>query len=465
MLTGRKYRLDLTPEQIAYAERIGDICRFVWNTALEQRRLYRQRGSWMNYVPQARELAEAKQVFPWLADAPANCLQQTLMDLDKACRTHGTFNVNWRDKHRWSPAFRFPEGKKIRVERLNRRWGRVKLSKVGWVRFRWTRPLDGEIRSATVSYKSGQWYISFLVEDSMTTPERHAGTPVGVDRGIKVCATTSTGEFHDREYITVGEAKRYRRLEQQLARCGKGSANRAKVRAAKQKIMARVRDRRTDFCARTASDLAMRHSVVVLEALNTQGMTASGKGTPEAPGKKVAQKAGLNKAILAKGWHRLEIALRNAARYTGTALVLVDPAYTSQTCYLCKHVDTKSRESQAVFRCTACGHTDHADTNAAKNILNAAGYAVSACGDLVAGRSVKQEPALPRGLAHQPAFELVGIPEPLRRGGNQELQPGGPGPSEGAKRERAFVLHNLMPAAALLPAPPECPAQPSASCR
>ncbi|WP_223809103.1 zinc ribbon domain-containing protein [Nocardiopsis listeri] len=148
----------------------------------------------------------------------------------------------------------------------------------------------------------------------------------------------------------------------------------------------------------------------MLESLRTTNMTASAKGTIEEPGKQVRQKSGLNRAILDKGWHRLELALRNAARKPGTRIVLVDPAYTSQTCYRCKVVDANSRKSQAEFVCTSCGHTDHADVNAAKNILHAAGHAVPACGDLGVTRSVKQEPAPPRGQAHQPALSLVGIP-------------------------------------------------------
>ncbi|WP_431681164.1 RNA-guided endonuclease InsQ/TnpB family protein [Kitasatospora sp. KL5] len=151
VLSGRRYRLEPTAVQAQLCEMFGDVCRSVWNTALEQRREYRRRGVWMNYVPQAAELAEAKREFPWLAEAPSHVLQQTLRDLDKACRTHGTFKVRWRSKARWSPSFRFPAGNLIVVERVGRKWGRAKLPKLGWVRFRWSRPLDGAVRSASVT--------------------------------------------------------------------------------------------------------------------------------------------------------------------------------------------------------------------------------------------------------------------------------------------------------------------------
>lgn len=415
MLTGRKYRLALDADQTRMCEEFGNICRAVWNTGLDQRRQYRRRGAWMNYVPQAAELADAKKEHPWLKAAPSHVLQQTLKDLDKACRDHGTFKVRWRSKARWSPSFRFPAGNLITIERLGRKRGRAKLPKLGWVAFRWSRPLGGEVKSATVSHRSGHWYISFLVSTEETTPEQHAmpTTAVGIDRGVAVAATTSDGDFHDRQFVTEGEKTQYLRLQQQLARAKKGSANRREVIARMNRVMGRVTDRRADFCAHLANRLTARNAVVVLEDLKTRNMTASASGTRQEPGKQVAQKRGLNRAILDKGWHRLELAFTNAARYTGTELVKVNPAYTSQRCSVCGFVTEGNRESQSVFVCKAagCGHQQNADVNAARNILKAAGAAVSACGDFGATRSVKQELPGPReAVPVPPAETLVGIP-------------------------------------------------------
>ncbi|GAB3224177.1 RNA-guided endonuclease InsQ/TnpB family protein [Mycolicibacterium hippocampi] len=399
MLTGRRFRVEFTGEQSEFAERIGAVCRVVWNTGLEQRREYRRRGAWMNYQPQAKELAEAKSEHPWLKDVPGHCLQQTLMDLDRACHEHGTWKVRWRSGRRWSPSFRFPEGNKMAVEKLNRRHGRIKLPKLGWVKLRMSRPLAGEtIRSATLRREGRHWFISVLVDDARQTPEAHPvpGAAVGVDRGVVAAIATSDGALIDQAFTTAGERRRVVALQRKLSRASKRSASRDKARAALAAVRARERRRRLDFCAQIAHQLAATNSVVVIEDLRTKQMTKSAKGTLEQPGRNVRAKSGLNRAILVKGWHQFALALASAARYTGTTVVKVPAAYTSQRCSACGQADPKSRESQAVFRCTYCTHHEHADVNAAKNIL-AAGLAVTACEDQPRpsgrARSPKQEPA------------------------------------------------------------------------
>jgi hypothetical protein len=150
----------------------------------------------MNYEHQAHELVDAKTEHSWLKEVPGHCVQQALRDLDEACRQHGTFNVRWRSARRWLPSFRFPEGSKMEVEKLNRRTSRVKLPKLGWVTFRASRSLEGEtIRSATLTREGEHWFVSFLVDDGITSPTEHASpaAAVGVDRGVAVAVATSSG--------------------------------------------------------------------------------------------------------------------------------------------------------------------------------------------------------------------------------------------------------------------------------
>jgi putative transposase len=412
MLAGRRFRVEFTGEQAVFAAQIGAACRAVWNTGLEQRREYRRGGAWMNYQPQARELAEAKTEHPWLKDVPGHCLQQTLMDLDRACREHGTFRVRWRSGRRWAPSFRFPEGNKMELEKLNRRHARVKLPKLGWVKFRASRSLDGEtIRSATVSREGRHWFVSFLVDDGVSTPEEHSapGAAVGVDRGVVVAVATSDGELIDREFSTVGERRRVVVLQRRLSRAAKGSANRAKIRSKLARLRAAERHRREDFCARTAARLARTYAVVVCEDLKIRSMTRRAKPVedPDNAGQYLpngaASKSGLNRAILGKGWHRFEEALTSVARYSGTQVIKVPAAFTSLRCSVCGRVDPEARESQAVFRCISCPHGPvHADVNAAKNIL-AAGLAVTAC----------RETTTPAGAVVTPTQEPAGNREEL----------------------------------------------------
>ena len=136
------------------------------------------------------------------------------------------------------------------------------------------------------------------------------------------------------------------------------------------------------------------NALVVIEDLKTKQMTRSAKGTLKTPGINVKAKSGLNRAILQKGWHQFALALSSTAPLQRDAHCGRAGAYTSQHCSACGQVDPKSRENQAVFRCTHCAHTEHADVNAAKNIL-AAGLAVTACEDHQppgSAGSSKQEP-------------------------------------------------------------------------
>jgi putative transposase len=389
----------LTSGQQEQAEQFGNACRAVWNAGLEQRREYRRRGGFIGYVEQARQLAEAKKdpYSAWLAEAPSHVLQQTLRDLDRACETRGTGKVRWRSKTKTRPAFRFPDPKQIEMVRLNRRWGQVKLPKLGWVRLRWTRPLGGVLRNATVLRDGGRWYVSFCVDDGVAPAAPNNLPPLGVDRGVVAAVATSEGGLIDREFATAGEMRRAKRLQQRLARSrrthgqSRRSRRRDAVRAGLGRLQARIRARRADFATQTAHDLVTRHGLVVVEDLKVKSMTASARGTTEVPGRNVRQKAGLNRAILNKGWGQFLLALQHQARYHGASVVAVNPAYTSQTCHNCGHIARENRESQAVFRCVACGHADHADVNAAKNIL-AAGLAVTGRGDLAIGRSMKRQP-------------------------------------------------------------------------
>ena len=123
--------------------------------------------------------------------------------------------------------------------------------------------------------------------------------------------------------------------------------------------------------------------------VDIKNMTRSARGTIQAPGRKVRQKAGLNRGILASFWGLMVRRLQDKAP---GRVERINPAFTSQRCSACGHVAAESRKSQALFDCVACTFTCNADVNAARNI--AAGHAVTARGGDGTARPANREPQL-----------------------------------------------------------------------
>jgi len=138
---------------------------------------------------------------------------------------------------------------------------------------------------------------------------------------------------------------------------------------------------------KTSTIIARRYDLIRIEDLRVANMVRSARGTIEQPGRNVAQKAGLNRSILNAAWTAFATRLEHKA--TGR-VERVNPEFTSQCCSVCGYVAAESRKSQALFRCVACGYTNNADVNAARNI--AAGRVVSARGGPVLAGLVNREP-------------------------------------------------------------------------
>lgn len=346
--------------------------RLVWNLAVEQQSWWTPYKRWApTSAERFRQITEARRVFDWLRAGSVIVQQQALRDFDQAMRNFfaGTHRrPTWRSERKGHNGFRIVATGPVDVRRLNRRWGEVRVPKVGWVRFRWTKAV-GEFKSYRVTLdRKGRWHIAFAqVPDPIPAPG--TGEIVGIDRGVVHAATLSTGEHLD--FDTRDLDARIRAEQRRLCRQRKGSGRRARTKARISALHVQRADRRKDFVEKATTDIARRFDLIRLEALNVRSMTRSARGTVEAPGTNVRQKAGLNRSILDKGWGLFAQRLEHKA---SGRVVYVPAAYTSQRCSVCGHVAPENRESQAGFRCVACGHTDNADVNAAQNI--AAGHAV-----------------------------------------------------------------------------------------
>ncbi len=391
-----RYRLLPTPAQEAVLRDHCGHARYVWNLAVEQHSHWRPgRKGAPGYLEQCRQLTQARAEYPWLAAGSQTVQQQALRDFAQAMTAffdpgNPAGRPSWRKAGR-DEGFRITgrRGRQWDVRRVSRHVGQVWVPKAGWVRFRWSRAVPPEVKSYRVTMdRAGRWHVAFAaVPDPVPAPG--TGEVVGIDRGVVVSAALSTGELLHCPALTGRERTRLRRLQRRLARATRGSNRRRRVRQATARLRARETDRRTDWAEKASTDLARRFDVIRVEDLQITNMTRSAKGTPENPGRNVRAKAGLNRGVLRSGWGLL---VRRLEEKAPGRVEKIKPHYTSQRCSACGQVDRDSRESQAVFRCTACGFAGHADVNAAKNI--AAGHAVTARGGNGVTRPVNREPQL-----------------------------------------------------------------------
>jgi putative transposase len=212
----------------------------------------------------------------------------------------------------------------------------------------------------------------------VATPVHPSKSLVGIDRGVKQFAVLSDGTFHESLNAFRRMEKKLAKAQQKQARMVKRSKNWLKQKNRITRLHIRIADMRNDYLHKLSTTISKNHAAVVLEALKVKSMSASAKGTIELPGRKVRQKAGLNKAILDQGWGNFRLYLEYKQVRQGGMVIHVNPAYTSQTCSRCGHIHSDNRKSQSEFVCQACGLAINADFNAAINISRA-GHAQLAC--------------------------------------------------------------------------------------
>ena len=300
--------------------------------------------------------------------------------------------------------------------------------------------------SLHISIHAGQWHVSFNCDDGLIEPSEKETTAwlmqfdapelramaVGLDRGVALPLAGSDGQQFDFLPVQVKrlakQEKHKKRWQKRQARRTKGSGNWVRAKRKVARYQRYGADVRWELAHQTSHTLATdsRYKLFVFEALKVKNMTKKAKPKQDEQGRWLrngaAAKSGLNKAILASAWGQTKVYLQYKARRQGKLVIEVPAFYSSQECGPCGHIHQDNRVSQSEFVCQSCGHTDHADHNAAKVI---AGRGVR---QLLAGKGVKKEKKTCRitrqkvgaegsepGAAMRPA---LGETEVSRLGGN-----------------------------------------------
>jgi putative transposase len=396
-----RYRLYPTPAQQEVLLGHCAHARYVWNLAVEQRSWWQPGRPAPGYAEQCRQLSEARATYPWLAAGSVIVQQQALRDFHAAYTAWFASLRRWRKRSAKTPPEGRPappgqpgfrkrgQGEGFRVvatgsqdvRRLNRHWAQVLVPKLGWVRFRLSRPVPDARSYRVTRNRAGRWHVAFAAVPA-PIPGPCTGEVVGIDRGLTVTLALSDGRSY-----RAPAGRDVKRLQRRLARAKRGSNRRATVKARLARLHARNADALRDWAEKASTEIARGYDLIRLEDLDVSSMTHSARGTAAQPGSHVGQKARLNRAILRSGWGMFATRLEHRAR---GRVEKVNPAYTSQRCSRCGTVDREARESQAAIRCRSCGYCANADLNAARNI--AAGHA--ARGGLALAEPMNREPQL-----------------------------------------------------------------------
>ncbi|WP_071608579.1 RNA-guided endonuclease InsQ/TnpB family protein [Escherichia coli] len=387
-----KFQLRPGGQQECEMRRFAGACRFVFNRALARQNENHEAGNkYIPYGKMASWLVEWKNATEtqWLKDSPSQPLQQSLKDLERAYKNFFRKRAAFpRFKKRGqNDAFRYPQGVKLDQEN-----SRIFLPKLGWMRYRNSRQVTGVVKNVTVSQSCGKWYISIQTESEVSTPAHPSASMVGLDAGVAKLATLSDGTVFEPVNSFQKNQKTLARLQRQLSRRVKFSNNWQKQKRKIQRLHSCIANIRRDYLHKVTTAVSKNHAMIVIEDLKVSNMSKSAAGTVSQPGRNVRAKSGLNRSILDQGWYEMHRQLEYKQLWRGGQVLAVPPAYTSQRCACCGHTAKENRLTQSKFVCRACGYTENADVNGARNIL-AAGHAVLACGGTVqSDRPLKQEP-------------------------------------------------------------------------
>ncbi|STO71492.1 transposase [Avibacterium paragallinarum] len=365
----KAFKFEIMPngEQTRKIKQFCGCSRFVFNRALAwQNEQYEQDNSFkFSYTKIANLLPQWKKELVWLKECHSQVLQQSLKDLESAFKNFFQKRADFPKfkKKGVKESFRFPQGCKLEQEN-----DRLFLPKIGWIRYRNSRDIVGEIKNVTVSQKCGRFFVSIQTEFEYEIPT-HKGGEIGIDMGVARFVTLSNGEYFE----PVNAFKTYKgklaKLQKRLKNKVKFSQNWQKLKAKIAKLHHKIANCRKDFLHQTSSKISKNHAMIYIEDLQVSNMSKSAKGTAETPGKNVAAKSGLNQAILDQSWFEFRRQLDYKTQWQGGFLVAVPVQNTSRTCPCCGHVAKENRQTQANFECVECGYTENADVVGALNVL------------------------------------------------------------------------------------------------
>lgn len=350
-----KFRLYPTAVQTDDMQHALNTCRFLYNDCLADRKnAYERTGITVGYYDQQYELKNREGI-----NIHSKVAQDVLRRLQKA---HDNFfrrvkngetpgYPRFQGYNRYNSFTYSQSGFKILDD------GKLRLSKIGDIKIKQHREIEGKIKTITVKRDGNQWYASFATELKVDIEPVEIKSAIGIDVGIKTLAVLSNGEEIPNIRTTNNYEKRLTKIQRKLSRMGKGSNNRKKQVVKVQNIHRKIRNVRNDYLQKQSTILVNDYDLIVLEDLQVKNMIKNHK---------------LAKSIADVSWYKFALMMKYKAEWAGKEVIFVNPRNTSKTCSSCGHIQDMPL-SKRIYNCPECNIVLDRDHNAAINILNRVG--------------------------------------------------------------------------------------------
>ncbi|MEH2378787.1 MAG: IS200/IS605 family element RNA-guided endonuclease TnpB [Nostoc sp.] len=407
----KAFKVTLIPthnQEVLINKTIGS-ARFVYNRFLAlKKELYASEGKTLNYNACSQQLTILKKEIEWLKEVDKFALQNSLKNLETAYKNFFADLKKVKGKKGVGfPKFKKKDGCK-QSYKTNLTNGniqiienRLKLPKLGWVKFHNSQDITGKLVNVTISRTSRGKYIASILCETEIEKYPQVTQNIGLDLGINSYLVTSNGEVVDNPKYYRTQTRKLRKAHKKLSRSVKGSTNRVKAKIKLARTYEQITNLRDDFLHKLStresvhrgvspwriSRLIKENSIICIEDLRVANMVKNHK---------------LALSISDASWAKFVTMLEYKALWHDRLVQKVGTFYpSSQTCNCCGFInllvkDLKLRE----WSCPGCSNYNLRDVNASLNILGeglrliaAVGIpeAPNACGELVSPELLQAE--------------------------------------------------------------------------